>query len=257
MTVAPQRQSLTFEDIDDITRALRLAGHRVSAAARLVLDALFVAGGPVSAERIAEGLGGRLAPLELTSVYRNLERLEQLGAVSHVHVGHGPGLYALVCGGDREYLVCERCGRVTAMESAALDSLRETVRRSFGYHVRFSHFPIHGHCADCVSALTACTAEQASPRPHRKGGPMPAKEHEHEHPSPHEHRHGKGIHSHSHSHIEHDHSEHEHEHSHGDRVHSHPHIHQSGLEHEHGHGHDPDQPGAGAPSDPSAGRQLP
>ena len=43
--------------------------------------------------------------LERTSVYRNLERLEALGVVSHVHVGHGPGLYALARGGDQEYLV--------------------------------------------------------------------------------------------------------------------------------------------------------
>ena len=46
------------------------------------------------------GVGRATSPardpsLERTSVYRNLERLEALGVVSHVHVGHGPGLYAL------------------------------------------------------------------------------------------------------------------------------------------------------------------
>ena len=32
---------------------------------------------------------------DLASVYRNLEHLEELGVVRHVHFGHGPGLYAL------------------------------------------------------------------------------------------------------------------------------------------------------------------
>lgn len=231
MTVAPTRQPLAFESIEDVTRALRSAGHRMSTAARVVLEALFIAGGPVSAEHIAEGLGGRLAHLELTSVYRNLERLEQLGAVSHVHVGHGPGLYALVGGESREYLVCERCGRVTSLDPTTLDFVRETVRRSFGYHVRFSHFPMHGHCAECAQAPAApAIAQPSSPR-HQKGDPVPVTKHEHERPHRHEHRHDDMTHSHPQT-------EHDHEHSHGDRVHSHPHAHQSGLAHEHKHGHD-------------------
>ena len=70
-------------------------GLRVSAARRLVLEALFAAERPVTAEEIAAGLDGRLPASDLASVYRNLETLEELGLVRHVHLGHGPGLYAL------------------------------------------------------------------------------------------------------------------------------------------------------------------
>jgi Fur family ferric uptake transcriptional regulator len=150
MTLAPERRPLAFERIEDVVDALRHAGHRVSAPARLVLEALFDADAPVSAERIADGLGGRLQRLELTSVYRNLERLEQLGVVRHVHAGHGPGLYALSRGGDDEYLVCERCGGVTVAGPGDLDAIREVLRRQFGHEARFSHFPIHGLCAKCA-----------------------------------------------------------------------------------------------------------
>ena len=62
-----------------------------------MLNALFSADGPVSADDIVAAD----ASLERTSVYRNLERLEALGVVSHVHAGHGPGLYALARGADR------------------------------------------------------------------------------------------------------------------------------------------------------------
>jgi Fur family ferric uptake transcriptional regulator len=150
MTTAPQRQPLDLDTVDEIVAALRAADHRVSAAARLVLDALFTADGPVSAEHIAEGLGGRLPDLDLTSVYRNLERLERLGVVSHVHVGHGPGLYGLVRGGDPQYLVCERCGAVKTVQHAELAPVRLAVREAFGYEASFRHFPIHGLCAKCA-----------------------------------------------------------------------------------------------------------
>lgn len=153
MTIAPHRKPLEFDSIDQVIEALRSAGHRVSAPARLVLEALFSVDGPVSAEHISSGLDGHFSTLELTSVYRNLERLEQLGVVSHVHVGHGAGLYALARGGDPEYLVCERCGRVTQAESEQLEPAREKIREAFGYQARFNHFPIHGLCADCAKAL--------------------------------------------------------------------------------------------------------
>lgn len=155
MTVAPLRQPKSFQSAEEVIGALRTAGHRVSAASRQVLDALFAADGPLSADQIAAGTEGSVTPLEITSVYRNLEKLEQLGVVSHVHFGHGPGLYALARDGDREYLICDRCGHVTSLEPKALDSVRSKLRKDFGHHARFSHFAIHGHCESCEREIAA------------------------------------------------------------------------------------------------------
>ena len=60
--------------IDDAIEALRARGLRLSTTRQLVLEALFAAAGPVSAEALAL----RLA-LVATSVYRNLETLERHG----------------------------------------------------------------------------------------------------------------------------------------------------------------------------------
>jgi Fur family ferric uptake transcriptional regulator len=151
VTFAPRRESLAFRDLDDVAAVLRRDGGRLTAARRLVLEALFAAEAPVSAEQIACGDGGR-PPLDPTSVYRNLERLEELGVVRHVHLAHGPGLYALTGQGEREYLVCESCGRVKIASPEALDRARAAIREDLGYDARFSHFPIHGTCAECLSA---------------------------------------------------------------------------------------------------------
>ncbi len=146
MTLAPEREPLEFQTLDDVLAALRGAGHRVTMPARAVLEALFAAPEPLAAEQLAPGL-------EPASVYRNLERLQQLGVVAHVHAGHGPGRYILAPrGGAREYLVCERCGRLTAVDPAQLDEVRARVREAFGYEARFTHFPIHGLCASCSAA---------------------------------------------------------------------------------------------------------
>jgi Fur family transcriptional regulator, ferric uptake regulator len=149
MTVAREGRPLEFDSIEEVTEALRRAGHRVTMPTRAVLEALFASDVPMSAERLAAEAD---APLELPTVYRNLERLEQLGAVRHLHAGHGPGLYALTGGGDRDYLACERCGRVTVVEPERLDALRAELRDAYGYEVRFSHFPMVGLCERCARA---------------------------------------------------------------------------------------------------------
>jgi Fur family ferric uptake transcriptional regulator len=151
VTVPNTHPPVAAPDLDAAVELLRSRGLRVSAARRLVLEALFAAGGPVPAERIADGLSGRLPRSDLASVYRNLETLEELGLVRHFHVGHGPGLYGLTGPGAVEYLVCESCGAVRTVEPRVMQDVRTLIERAFGYEASFSHFPIVGLCAPCAS----------------------------------------------------------------------------------------------------------
>jgi Fur family transcriptional regulator, ferric uptake regulator len=145
VTEAPRTEPRTFADIDEVLDVLRGHGHRVSAPCRTVLQALFAADGPLPAQAIADA-----ERVELASVYRNLERMEALGVVKHVHLGHGPGLYMLVGAGEREFLTCERCHRVVSVLPEELDGVRDGIRREFGFEARWSHFPIVGLCPDCA-----------------------------------------------------------------------------------------------------------
>jgi Fur family transcriptional regulator, ferric uptake regulator len=141
--------------MDGAVAALRAGGLRVSAARRLVLEALFAADGPVTVEQLAGGVGGRVPRSDVASMYRNLETLEALGIVHHVHLGHGPGRYVLVRRPEREFLACERCGAVVTTDAAMLDPVREVVRVAFGFEARFTHFPLVGLCARCAAMPAA------------------------------------------------------------------------------------------------------
>jgi Fur family ferric uptake transcriptional regulator len=122
---------------------LRERGLRVSAARRELLDALFAADRPLSAEELA-GDG------DVASAYRNLEVLEEVGLVRHVHLGHGPGLYH-PAGREREFVVCESCGAVRAVAPSELDDVRAAVLAAVGYRARFTHFPLAGLCPACAT----------------------------------------------------------------------------------------------------------
>ncbi len=150
MTVPHTGPSIAAPDMDAAVEALRSHGLRVSAARRLVLEALFAADGPISAEQVADGLAGRLPRSDLASVYRNLETLEEMGLVRHFHLGHGPGLYGLTGPGEREYLVCDSCSSVRAIAPEDMETVRSLIKHEFGFEARFSHFPIVGLCAECA-----------------------------------------------------------------------------------------------------------
>jgi Fur family transcriptional regulator, ferric uptake regulator len=144
MTQSPDVKPVAFIDLEDAIRTLRERGLRLSTSRRLVLESLFAAPVPVTAEQLSNELG-----LDLASVYRNLETFERHGLVRHVHFGHGAGLYMLSGHDDHEYLFCERCGAVRALEPAQLEPVRDQIRELSGYEARFAHFAIVGRCPDC------------------------------------------------------------------------------------------------------------
>lgn len=150
MTVSYASPVIAAPDIPSALAALRRRGLRISAARRLVVEALFAAGRPLPAPELAERSG-----LDPASVYANLQALEEVGLVTHVHLGHGPGRYALADRVERDFVECERCGAVRGLRPSVLAEVRAAVREATGYDPRFDHFPIVGLCAGCTAAAEA------------------------------------------------------------------------------------------------------
>jgi len=148
MTSPATGAPIAAPDLAAAIGALRANGLRVSATRRLMLESLYASDAPLTAEQLAARIGGQTGA-DVASVYRNLERLEQLGLVRHFHLGHSAGLYARAGTGAREYLVCESCQAVRALDEHALDAIRDRLREEFGWEARFAHDPIVGLCPDC------------------------------------------------------------------------------------------------------------
>ena len=153
MTVPHLTAAVEAPTVADAVGALRDRGLRLSAARRVVFEALFAAGRPVTAEEIADGVGGRVPPSDLASVYRNLEVLERLGLVRHLHLGHGPSLYA-PAGDHHELVACERCGAAAGLAPRLTTAMRDAVRAATGFEARFSHLPLPGLCPRCHATTT-------------------------------------------------------------------------------------------------------
>ena len=124
-----------------LLNTVRARGLRVSATRRAVLAALDAAEHPLTAGEIAG------AALDAASVYRNLEALEAIGVVHHVHLGRA-GRYELR-GRTAAWATCEACGRSTPLGAGALAGIRVAVGEACGFDASFAHVPIVGRCPDC------------------------------------------------------------------------------------------------------------
>ena len=133
---------------DELDAALRARGLRATPQRRLVLDAV-TALGHGTPEQVCERVQ-RVAPsLSLSTVYRTLELLEELGVVSHTHLGHGAPTYYPAGHADHIHLVCSRCGSVGEADVEHARPLAAEVVAHYQFETDLTHLSLHGLCLDC------------------------------------------------------------------------------------------------------------
>lgn len=134
-------------DVESIVSRLSAGGRR-TAARQAIVEAIVEAGSHVTADDIAGRVQGRFPSVNISTVYRTLEALEDLGVIDHVHLGHGRAVYHLT-DEEHEHLVCESCEAVIELPAAKLKPFIKAIERDHGFEVDRRHFAIVGLCQKC------------------------------------------------------------------------------------------------------------
>jgi Fur family ferric uptake transcriptional regulator len=134
---------------DQILSLLRARGDRVTRSRRAVVDALLAGEHHVTADEIVARVSARHPEVHRATVYRTLDRLGEVGVITHVHLGHGPSTFHL---NDRphHHAVCSVCGAVVEVPLTALDDLAARLRDEHGFELSPQHFALSGRCRDCA-----------------------------------------------------------------------------------------------------------
>ena len=127
---------------------LRAKGYRLTPQRQMVLEAV-AALGHATPDEIADRVRATASGVNISTVYRTLELLEELGLVTHTHLGHGAPTYHAADDADHLHLVCRVCGGIEEVAPAVLDSAAQQIAAEHGFHVDASHFAIFGTCASC------------------------------------------------------------------------------------------------------------
>lgn len=131
---------------------LREKGLRLTPQRELVLNAVRELG-HATPEDVAAKIHKTHPGINLSTVYRNLETLENVGLVQHTHLGHGGATYHAAEELTHLHLVCGKCGSVGDAPIEAAANFVNTLSDDYGFKTDVTHFAIYGTCADCVEKI--------------------------------------------------------------------------------------------------------
>jgi Fur family ferric uptake transcriptional regulator len=129
-------------------KELRARGYRVTPQRQLVLEAVTKLE-HATPEEIWADVQQTASGVNISTIYRALELLEQLGLVTHTHLGHGAPRYHLAAEADHVHLVCSNCGRITQVAPDAVDPLVTALDEHHGFQTDVGHLTVFGRCASC------------------------------------------------------------------------------------------------------------
>lgn len=133
---------------------LREHGYRITPQRQLVLQAVEALGHGTPEELLAE-VQKTASGVNLSTIYRTLEVLEEVGLVTHAHIGHGAPTYHSVDEHVHIHLVCDRCGDVMSVSAGVAETLVERLFEERGFVTDIAHVSIHGLCKSCASSTGA------------------------------------------------------------------------------------------------------
>ncbi|WP_295578909.1 Fur family transcriptional regulator [uncultured Oscillibacter sp.] len=85
------------------------------------------------------------------TVYRNLNRLAQLGQIRKIEIPGGPDRFDHRCD-DHHHIRCEACGRVFDVDMPYLGALEQGVRNPQGFRFTGYELLFRGICPSCGDA---------------------------------------------------------------------------------------------------------
>lgn len=124
-------------------------GYRLTPQRAMILAAIEESDDHISAEEIYAYVLARYPNVNISTVYRTLELLKQLGLVTETDLGGGRVRYHPADKGQHHHLVCQKCGAVSDMDKSILASLKDTLLREYDFVADLRHLAIFGHCVKC------------------------------------------------------------------------------------------------------------
>lgn len=124
-------------------------GYRLTAARRTVVNLVAGASRALTPLEVFEKARKKNPALGLVSVYRALEKLEELNLIQRVHQPGGCQAFIAASRGHEHLLLCKSCGEVAFFEGDDLDALIQTISKKTGYKVSEHWLQLFGLCSNC------------------------------------------------------------------------------------------------------------
>ncbi|HET8845581.1 MAG TPA: Fur family transcriptional regulator [Ktedonobacteraceae bacterium] len=132
---------------------LRKRGYRLTPQRFMIMSVIQEAHEHLSVEQIAERVQKRNPYVSLSTVYRTLELLRELGLIRENRLPGEQPRYEIVEGTAHHHLVCRHCRTVIHLDEQLLGNLHEKLQEDYHFYGLTLDLVASGYCSTCWSKM--------------------------------------------------------------------------------------------------------
>ncbi len=132
----------------ELAARLRSSGYRLTPQREIILRAVQRLSHATPDEVLVE-VRRESSAVNLSTVYRTLEVLEELGLIRHAHLSDRAPTYHSVGGHEHFHLVCRNCGRITSVDPEVASGFVGRLGGEYGFVPDLGHLTVFGECVEC------------------------------------------------------------------------------------------------------------
>jgi Fur family ferric uptake transcriptional regulator len=130
---------------------LRAEGKRITPQRKLLLEIIRESRGHLDAGEIYYQARSRDPRISLSTVYRNLNLLKELGLIAEVHLDEEHHHYEATDDTQHFHLICSGCGRVVEFDNPSVGTLLAQVGEDEDFLIERVDIDLVGLCPECRS----------------------------------------------------------------------------------------------------------
>jgi len=128
---------------------LEASGYRLTAPRRAVVKVMAQSHFILDPTQVFLESRRSCSSLGLVTVYRTLEKLEELGLIQRVHREDGCHSYIAAGQGHQHLLICSSCNKAEYFSGDDLAPLIESLGAELGYEIKDHWLQLFGICSQC------------------------------------------------------------------------------------------------------------
>jgi Fe2+ or Zn2+ uptake regulation protein len=126
---------------------------RMTRQRKVLLEIINQAANPLSAEEIMQQAHLQDPSLALSTVYRTLEKMLEMGLCQQIRFQDGLARFEQAGLVHHHHLVCTACGRREAVPTCPLHQIQQQLETASGYKITYHEINLYGLCPDCQKKL--------------------------------------------------------------------------------------------------------
>ena len=129
--------------------ALNIAGKRVTNQRALILEIIRRGRGHLDADEIYRRARNKRPRLSLSTVYRTLQALKELGLVEELHFDDAHHHYEVKSSTEHHHLACLGCGKVIEFEYPLSRYVKRNIAEARDFKIVDTEVRMMGYCSEC------------------------------------------------------------------------------------------------------------